>query len=205
MRILAAIGISIIILAGCSGDDPVVVMKWTDGFFPMEPGDTWYYTIYDENGVPVDRITREAGEVRDFQGILCTPIYDDNGLREQCWTKDSTGFSVHLFLYYYVPDPPLLIPFDLRSDRPYLYDSFAEMATNPSQGIRIRGKMTLAGYVPRSVPAGSFKNCLKLRYDEEGEYRETYYEYYAPGVGLIDDGTIILDSAIIGGVRYGMD
>jgi hypothetical protein len=192
----------IIFLIGCSDEDPVQVMKWADQFFPMEVGDTWYYTLYDEDGSPLDKITRQVEGDINIDGIVCTPIYDGDGFLEQCWVKDSVGLHIHLFLYFFEPDPPLLIPFNLRSDRPYEYGSIARQNRYPYREIEIKGKMTLEGYVTRSVPAGTFKNCLELRYDEAGDYPETYYEYYAPGVGLLDDGTIVLDSAVVGGVRY---
>jgi hypothetical protein len=110
-----------------------------------------------------------------------------------------------MLAFRFYPDPPLLIPFNMRSDEPYRFDSFAGLRGDPDNGFPIKGYLTFEGYVTKTVPAGTFKSCLKLRYDVEGDGDDpgyTYYEYYAPGVGLLDNGDVVLDSAEVGGVFY---
>ena len=68
-------------------------------------------------------------------------------------------------------------------------------------GFEIEGDLTFKGLITKTVPAGTFKNCLSLYYDDG---YEPYYEYYAPGIGLLDNGEIVLDSALVGGVKYNM-
>jgi hypothetical protein len=46
------------------------------------------------------------------------------------------------------------------------------------------------------VPAGNFKNCLKVEETTPLEPRNKEYKYYAPGIGIIQDGSLKL-------VRYG--
>jgi len=192
----------VIAITGCTGDDPIQFMKWAETFFPMEVGDTWYYTFYGPDDTI--QIKREVKDEFDLDGVMCMPVLED-GVLEECWRIDSSGFWVHLLSFQYYPDPPLLIPFNMRSDEPYRFDSHAGLRGNPSAGFDIKGYLTFEGYVTKSVPAGTFKNCLKLRYDVEGdEYNPgyTYFEYYAPGVGLLDNGDVVLDSAEVGGVFY---
>lgn len=197
--IVAVLTIAVTI-TGCSGDDPLQFMKWAETFFPMEVGDKWYYTFADT--LP---ISRQVFEEIDLNGYRCMPIYDEGSFREECWRIDSVGFWVHQLARVYYPDPPLVIPFNMRSDDPHRFDSFAAHIGNPNLSFPIKGYLTFEGYVTKTVPAGTFKSCLKLRYDVEGDGDNpgyTYYEYYAPGVGLLDNGDIVLDSAEVGGVFY---
>ena len=199
MRNILIMAATLIILAGCGGDDSVQILKNADNYFPMEPGDTWYYTYYaPEDTFPIVRqIANDTVLISDS----CFPVLEDGDIA-QCWTKDSIGLHINYMLFHYKVQPPLLIPFSQRSDEPYAYNSNAIHISNPDNVIKIQGTLTFGGYVNKTVPAGTFKNCIKLRYDEAGDYSETYYEYYASGVGLLDDGNRVLDSAFIDGVKY---
>ncbi|MFH1893192.1 MAG: hypothetical protein ABIK83_10995 [Candidatus Zixiibacteriota bacterium] len=201
MRYILMTIFSIILLAGCSGDGkPFFIEGRMSDYFPMQVGDTWYYTADGETMV-VRRISDEI----DLSGVNCMPVLTSlppvvTDTLEECWGISETAFSLYLIAYRYYPDPPLIVPFNLTSDSPYMYDSFAKKDNNPNSGFRIKGTLSFEELVTRTVPAGTFKNCLKLRYDDGSE---PYDEYYAPGVGLLDNGDIILDSAVVGGVKYG--
>ena len=47
-----------------------------------------------------------------------------------------------------------------------------------------------------AAPAGAFNNCLKVAETTPLEPNEKEYKYYAPGVGLLQDGSLKL-------VKYG--
>lgn len=198
----------LIALSGCNcdkgnGPDPEVKTfpGNADDYFPMELGDVWYYT---EQGVTT--VIRRIGDQIEFRDDTCTavltslpPIFADS--LDECWTIDSTGFYIHLLVFKYYPDPLLSIPFDLRTDNPHHFESFLAANGNPSNGFTISGDLFYQGLVTKTVPAGTFQNCVKLYYDDGVD---PYYEYYAPGVGLLDNGSLVLDSAVVGSVRYGM-
>jgi len=200
MRNVVTLMALFVILAGCSKDDSVQRMKNADQYFPMEVGDRWFYT-FSGDGMTFPTMRVVSDEIDTF-GASCMPIYDEFGSLEECWSKDSAGFRIHLLAFRYVPDPPLLIPFNMRSDVPHLFDSYASDLHNPSGGFRIKGKLTFVGYATKTVPAGTFQNCIKLHYDVEDDPPYSYDEYYAPNVGLLDNGDIVLDSAVVGGVNY---
>jgi hypothetical protein len=196
----AMIVLAVLLIAGCSGEDPVLFTKDNSAdYFPLSASDTWYYT-YTDVDTTFSVVRFVAGEDVDLGSVVCTGILEDDQLVE-CWTIDDEGVHIHLLAFLYMPEPPLLIPFEMRSDSPLLYDSFASDITDPSSGFRVKGSLSFQGYVTKTVPAGTFKDCLKLFYDDEDE---PYYEYYAPGVGLLDNGNYVLDSARIGGISYGM-
>lgn len=201
MRYIPVVLFSIMILAGCSGDEPFFMEGRISDYFPMQVGDTWYYT--DTEGTVV---VRTIGDETDLSGTDCMPVYTSlppviTDSLEECWGISEEAFSIYLIAFRYYPDPPLIVPFNITSDSPHLYDSFAAKDGNPNSGFRIEGALSFEGLVTKTVPAGTFKNCLKLKYDDGSE---PYDEYYAPGVGLLDNGDIVLDSAFVGGVKYNL-
>jgi hypothetical protein len=42
------------------------------------------------------------------------------------------------------------------------------------------------------TPAGEFKNCLKVKETTPLEAGVTDYKYYAPGIGMVQDGALKL-------------
>ncbi len=193
MRTTSILALVIIVFVGCSKKDDVVKMENAEQYFPIEVGDTWYYT-FSGSGMVFPIMRQVRAEIDTF-GVTCMPVYDERDSLEECWRVDSDGFWIHLLAFRYVPDPPLLIPFDMRSDTPHAFDS-------DLGGSRMKGKITFEGYVTKTVPAGTFQNCFKLRYDIEDDPPYSYHEYYAPNVGLLDNGDAVLDSAVVGGVTY---
>ncbi|MCK4657003.1 MAG: hypothetical protein KAT85_08205 [candidate division Zixibacteria bacterium] len=200
MRTTSILALVIIVFVGCSKKDDVVKMENAEQYFPMEVGDTWHYTF--SGAGQTFPIMRQVRSEIDTFGVSCMPVYDERDSLEECWRVDSEGFWIHLLAFRYVPDPPLLIPFDMRTDTPHAFDSDAEDIQNSSGGFKIKGKITFEGYVTKTVPAGTFQNCFKLRYDVEDDPPYSYHEYYAPNVGLLDNGDAVLDSAVVGGVTY---
>jgi hypothetical protein len=198
----------LIAFCGCDGDngngpDPEVKTfpENAEDYFPMEQGDVWYYTEQGETTV-----IRRIGDRIEFRDDTCTavltslpPIFADS--LDECWTIDATGFYIHLLAFKYHPDPLLSIPFNLRSDKPHHFESFLAVNGDPGNGFTISGDLHYQGLATKTVPAGTFQNCVKLYYDDG---IDPYHEYYAPDVGLLDNGSLILDSAIVGSVSYGM-
>jgi len=212
------------VLAGCGAKDETQYFRSgikglpePTEYFPLQAGDTWYYTFQDEQGTRwvVKREVDPNAEFFKPEVIAdCTPILE-NGVVFECWSKSSSAFTQNVIGVRLYPNPsetldvspPLKIPFDLRSDEPYEFNSLAVDNISPSIQFQIAGTLTFRGYVTKTVAAGTFKNCIALEYvqkDTDGSIIANYFEYYAPGLGLLDNGDIVLDSATIGGVRYGM-
>jgi hypothetical protein len=161
-------------------------------YFPMEDGDTWYFT-----NVADTQITRTVSGDTLINGITCKKVLQ-NGVTTEAWTVDSSGFGVHLLDEILWFEPPLLVPFGLRVDSAYNYDSKVFWTENDTLWeSNISGILKFKGYVTRDVPAGHFDDVIKLLYQTEA-----YTEYYARGVGLLFNGDLNLDSAYVGGVWY---
>jgi hypothetical protein len=90
------------------------------------------------------------------------------------------------------------IPFDLVLEQGYNYSSTVNWIVNDTlYQSDISGTLKFRGYFDKTVPAGTFTNTIKLFYIPDG-----YSEYYARGVGLLDNGDYVLDSAYVGGIWY---
>jgi hypothetical protein len=184
-----------------NGNHVEVLPDNPEEFFPMEVGDTWYYTEDD-----FWFAKRWVGEKILFEGDSCYPVYKKTvpeiipDTLEQCLTIDSTGVYIHYLASQFKFDPPLKIPFDLASDNPHVYDATGVDIEDPGTTLHIQGQIEYRGVVQKTVPAGTFDETIELYYNDSAE---KYTEFYARGVGLLDDGSIVLDSAIVGGVVYG--
>jgi hypothetical protein len=165
----------------------------TDGadYFPVADGDTWYYT---DGGAR--KIVRVVSGDTTINGLSCKRILE-NDTTTEAWSVDSSGFYVHLLdrVLYFIP--PLKIPFDLVLDEPYNYNSEVRWIDNPGVFDSISGILKFKGYSTYTVPAGQFDSTIQMAYITDG-----YSEYYAKGVGLLDNEDYVLDSAYVGGVWY---
>jgi len=167
-------------------------------YFPMAEGDTWYYTWIDS----AKSIKREVSGDTTILSVSCKRILE-NDTTAEAWTKDASGFYVHLLAEDFWFDPPLAVPFDLEEGLPYNYLSNMFFRRNDSTfSGTTSGSINFIGYITKTVQAGQFDDVIELYYDPDDPEESNYYEYYARGVGLLDNGDYILDSAYIGGVWY---
>jgi len=169
-------------------------IRFTDGsaYFPMADGDTWYFT-----GPASRKIRRVVDGDTTIAGAVCKRVLE-NDTTAQAWSKDTSGFYVHLLDDSMRAEPPLKIPFNISTLQTYHYNSDLYWTSNDTVwSITVSGDLRFSGYVVKDVPAGHFPAAAKFTYITDG-----YYEYYAKDVGLLDDGDYILDSAFVGGVWY---
>jgi len=218
--------LTFIIVSGCGSGDAVKILRSDpdDGlpdavdYFHMESGDVWYYTYTNENNDSW-QVKREIGAkiATDYTTPLaCTGIYE-NGEFFECWSIDAYSFKQHYLgvrlstteVEVLSVDPYLEIPLDLRSDEPHYFNSVATDISNPLISFTVSGYLIFDGYSTHTIPTGTFENCMTLLYaptDANGnpdtDSPDAYREYYAPYIGLIDNGDIVLDSAYIDGIRY---
>lgn len=213
--ILSAVVLTVI-LAACSGDDkptqpppPTTPLDIDSTFFPTGEGDVWYYTSGDT--LPITRTISGDSSIPYFGTLIifgdtievtnsCKKVLE-NGTTTQAWSKDSLAFYVHLIGEILRPNPPLPIPYDLEIDSQFKYWTIFTWSEggNPYWAAD-SGTIVYRGGVERTVPAGVFDTVIKLTYNPAEQ--PSYDEYYARGVGLIDDGDYRLDSAFINGIWY---
>lgn len=166
-----------------------------EAFFPMEEGDTWYYTAVGSGSV----IRTVSGDTT-IEGNVCKKILH-NGHTAQAWSKDTGAFYVHLINDSMYAIPPLAIPFSMGEGDSHQYAAQLRFPCGENICfIEISGSIFFTAYVTRQVPAGTFKATAQLHYLQDDD--NDYNEFYAPGVGLLDDGDFVLDSANIGGVWF---
>ncbi|MCP4706659.1 MAG: hypothetical protein GY865_18830 [candidate division Zixibacteria bacterium] len=165
-------------------------------YFPMTDGDTWYYTWADS----AKTIKREISGDTVINSVTCARVLE-NDSTAQAWSKDVDGFYVHLLvgIYKFRFYPPLAIPFNMEEGLPFNYASNIYFQDQAEQYIA-SGTLDFMGYISKTVQAGSFDDVIELYYQPDDE--TNYYEYYAPDVGLLDNGDYVLDSAYIDGIWY---
>jgi hypothetical protein len=165
-------------------------------FFPIDTANRWYYFSRGGN----NHIVRTISDDTVIAGLHCRKVLR-GGITEEAWSVDSSGFYTHLLLNIYRPEPPLAIPFTLKVDSAYFYNSNVFWTQNDSTfSAPFSGTLVYKGFTTDSVRAGKFSDCIKIHYLPDGD--TPYDEIYARHVGLLDNGDLTLDSALVGGVWY---
>jgi hypothetical protein len=175
-------------------------LAFNASYFPVADGDTWYYTSQS-----LGQVVRMVAGDTTINGRACIRVLE-GGVTAEAWSlvEDgvSAGYYIHLLSLgsvFYEFEPPLKIPFDMEQDEVYNYEATVTkyVSGTVDEIFDISGNLRFEGFVDYSVPAGDFENVIQLYYIEDD-----YNEYYAPGVGLLDNEDYVLDSAYIDGVWY---
>ena len=171
----------------------------------MDDGDTWYF-----NSATKGSIVRTIDGDTVISNTTCKRVRE-NGLTVEAWaltaSGESSGFYTHL-LTFAINDgadtisprfvPPLRIPLEMEVDEGYNYDSDGfYLLDNQAYMLTITGTLRFKGFVEHSVPAGDFTDVARVHYETDG-----YNEYYARGIGLLDNEDYVLDSAHVNGKWY---
>ncbi len=195
-------------IVGCS--DPVepekkVEMVDAAAYFPMHNGDTWFYNS--------GNIIRKVDGDTTVNGVLCKRVF--KGVEtDQAWTLDSQSFAQHLFDGFLWFDPPLQIPLNMVKGTPLQFSSLGRISdafVSDADSIRSFGTLSFDGYITRTLNQVTLDSCFKLDYNyvskvylKNGTVAEdttVYSEIWAKGIGMIDDGDLFLNLAIIDGIE----
>jgi hypothetical protein len=211
---LSLVLIIIVSVFGCSltgcGEGPVEeepAQKIVGGerYFPMADGNIWYYNSAN--------VIREVDGDTTINGVVCKKVLQGI-LTFQAWSLNEERFAQHLLERTFSFEPPLEIPLDLQKGAPHEFNSLGivDPSYNPDDidSVRTIGSLSFDGYVTRTVNQVDLDSCIKLDYDYTDQvyfgdgisenFETQYSEYYARGIGLISDGEIELDQALIDGV-----
>lgn len=201
-------GILTILLLSCSGKgpdpDPKVQIRAAAEYFPTHEGDTWYYEDFN--------FVRKIEGDTVINGYTCRRVLLGRET-DQAWSITAERFAQHLFEGFLWFEPPLQIPFDLVKDEPYRFSALGrvgEAYESDLDSVRTGGTLTFAGYVSRRVAGKTVDSCIRLDYaysdtlyfkDGSSEINlVAYSELYARGIGMVYDGSWVLDRAVIDGV-----
>jgi hypothetical protein len=195
---------------GCScsgGTDPEPKVTIVDGpaYFPMSDNDIWYYNS--------SSIIRKVDGDTTVNGVVCKRVFKGSET-DQAWSLTTERFAQHLLEGFLWFDPPLQIPLNMVKGDPVQFSSLGLVAAgfvSDADSFRTYGKITFDGYASRTLNQVDLDSCLKLDYDyvtkvyfKNGSVLDDstkYTEYWAKGIGLLDDGDLHLDRAIINGVE----
>jgi hypothetical protein len=203
MKVLSLIILALVLVGCSSSNGPENTPVFNASYFPHADGDTWYYTASNS-----EKITRVVDGDTVINGLDCIRILE-NGEIAEAWSiiesGDSAGFYVNMLTFVYNSevihpyfDPPLRIPFNMKADDEYTYDSDGYYTSGGNvYTFTAAGTLKFEGFIEKDVPAGNFKDVARIYY-----VTDNYNEYYAKGVGLLDNEDYVLDSAFIGGKWY---
>jgi len=149
-------------------------------YFPLHQGDEWTYLSTLNNGAPVEIKSVVSGPelvngVETMKIGVHYRVMDSEGLKTYRWDRPEFG-------QFYIYDPPeLTFPAQFS-----LGDSYQQSYTNSIYSLddgtlldtgTVSETVTLEAVEDVSVPAGTFKDCLKVHYsityqNSSGEYGE---------------------------------
>ncbi|MCP3868501.1 MAG: hypothetical protein GY703_10465 [Gammaproteobacteria bacterium] len=179
-------------------DNPVYDLG---GYFPLKTGQTWIYDVKIEGAAEWDHIekvvNRGAATVNDIPTVYRAYYDPDYSVGSAPYEADYLAFDDQFFFwvahhtYYnwestdllglYVSNPPIQFPRRL---------AIGESVTSVTDVIDPGGTVstfsltvTLEGLEDITVPAGSYNQCLRLKFVENDDTIE--YFWWAPGVGEV--------------------
>lgn len=173
-------------------------------YFPLHQGDTWEYKVFSDDGeenqgrIKIDgtEIVNGAETVKRYE--LLYPDYQDENYYE-CVAQNSEGFVWYKKLGTKDAPPgkfwnPPAVYFPLKMTIGQSFTSYwlgARLTDAPNSTISGR-TIELEGLETVTVPAGRFKECLKIKYGqfdhEDGPGDHEVYKgwiWLARGVGIV--------------------
>jgi hypothetical protein len=184
---------------GPEDDDP----ELNSDYFPMNEGDTWYFTV------PVrGSVVRTVEGDTTIADAECVRIRE-NGETVEAWSViesgEEAGFYVHLLTAYVGFDtlnirfePPLKIPFYMEESDIYKYTSTGYyLDDGVPYYFEVEDSVRFEGFVSKTVTAGDYSESAKIYY-----MGDDYFEWYGKNLGLLDNEDYVLDSAYIDGKWY---
>ncbi len=211
------------------------VLLRTADYFPLGQGDTWTYDseVTSEGDSWQETVTKTVSGTETIKGVEAAVLTEDDG-DYSLYTSDDNG--VTLYAEHNVKDsgwerleydPPLnLLPGEIYVG--LTKSSSATLTYTTSDGLSLTGtysvELTVEGIEDVTVPAGTFEDCLRVRFTGERASSDgnsetfAFTTWLAKGVGdvksagrqtaTVDGQTTVatfkdeLASATVGGVSY---
>jgi len=159
-----------------------------ESYFPLKQGMRWEYNVTsDQGGTKKLLITNLAP--REVNGTKVTPRKWELGGTTffELMKKDDTGIYRFAEQLGENAPPSLITPIECHLKFPVALDNSWNMATKVGNST-VNLSLTIESVADEvTVPAGTFKDCLKIKQVGENDAGTAVmgYEWYAPKVGVV--------------------
>jgi hypothetical protein len=159
-----------------------------ESYFPLKPGMRWEYTVTSDQGQPLKLIITNLAP-REVNGVKLVPRQWELGGSTfiELMKKDDTGIYRYAEQKGENAPPSLVTPIEYHLKFPIALDNSWNMATKVGNST-VNVSLTIESVSDEvTVPAGTFKDCLKIKQVGENDAGTSVmgYEWYAPKVGVV--------------------
>ena len=170
----------------------------SESYFPLKPGMRWEYTVTSDQGQTQKLIITNLAQ-RDVNGVKVTPRKWELGKSTffELMKQDDTGIYRYAEQQGETAPLALVTPMECHLKFPVALDNNWTMATKVGNGT-VNVSLTIESVSDEvKVPAGTFKDCLKLKQVGENDAGTSVmgYEWYAPKVGVVKSMVTIKQKA----------
>ena len=160
----------------------------SESYFPLKAGMRWEYTITSTQGQPQKlRISNLA--LREVNGVKVTPRKWELGASTffELMKQDGTGIYRYAEQVSETAPPNLVTPMECHLKFPIAQGNSWNMVTKVGNS-KVKIVLIIESVSDEvKVPAGTFKDCLKIKQVGENDSGISImgYEWYAPKVGVV--------------------
>lgn len=159
-----------------------------ESYFPLKAGMRWEYTVTSNQGQPQKLIITNLAP-REVNGVKVVPRKWELGgkIFIELMKQDDTGVYRYAEQQGEIAPPSLVTPMEYHLKFPIAQGNSWNMTTKLGNSVLTVGTTIESVSDEVKVPAGTFKDCLKIK--QAGENAEGTsvlgYEWYAPKVGVV--------------------
>ncbi len=172
-----------------------------ESYFPLKAGMRWEYNVTSTQG-PTQKLIITNLPPREVNGVKVTPRKWEMGRNTfiELMKQDDTGVYRYAEQQGETAPPTLVTPMEYHLKFPIAQGNSWNMTTKVGNSVVNVGTTIDSVSDEVKVPAGTFKDCLKLK--QAGENAEGTsilgYEWYAPKVGVVKSMVTIKQKAKAG-------
>jgi hypothetical protein len=160
----------------------------SEAYFPLKAGMQWEYTVTSTQGQTQKLVITNLAP-REVNGVKVTPRKWELGSSTffELMKEDGSGVYRYAEQVSETAPPSLVTPMEYHLKFPIAQGDNWDMVTKVANGVLTVNLMIESVSDEVRVPAGTFKDCLKIR--QVGENKDGTavmgYEWYAPKVGVV--------------------
>jgi len=160
----------------------------SESYFPLQEGRRWEYNVISDQGATKKLLITNLAP-REVSGVKVTPRKWELGGSTfiELMKRDETGVYRYAEQKGETAPPSLITPMECHLRFPLAEGSSWEMAAKVGNST-VNLSLTMESLSDDvKVPAGTFKDCLKIKQVGENDAGTSIigYEWYAPKVGVV--------------------